>query len=359
MFKGIEGARGWLAWTVVAAHIAMVTGLSNVVGSTGWIEQSGHYAVRIFIIISGFVITNLIIVKPEPYGLYLARRALRIYPTYLVCLALSVLVSWLTFDTLLSLPTVTDSQAMHVAARQGEFNQHFWPHLLAHLTLVHGAIPNNILNEAQYIFLDPAWSLSLEWQFYLVAPIAVAAMRSRYAMLAVVVILLALGAYKAKFFGSFYDPSILFGASYYFLLGIVTRLFAANLPKFEAYPYTFVLGSTIVLMLINRNLIVLAAWIALVADFQTKTSLALLDGAVARWAGARSYAVYVLHQPIICLAVLAFHGLSFWPMFAAVTVVTIAVVTAGSELLYRSVELPAIRFGKRLNRSEIYARTIG
>lgn len=354
MFKGIEGARGWLAWTVVASHIVQITGLSNVISKVGLIEKSGHYAVGLFIVISGFVITNLVMGKPEPYGLYIARRALRIYPAYLVCLAIGIFASGMTFDALLSLPTNIDRQEIHVAARQVEFQQHFWQHLVAHLTLLHGVIPNNILNESQYMFLGPAWSLSLEWQFYLVAPFAVAALRGRYAALAVAVVLLSFAAYKAKLFGTFYNPSILFGAGHYFLLGIATRLAAEKLPKFETYPYAIALGAAIML-LVDRDLVVLAGWIALVAYFQTAKTSPLLDSRIANWAGARSYSVYILHQPIIYLTVFAFHGLGFWPMFAAVTVVTVVVVTVGAELLYWAVELPAIKFGKSLGRKTLSA----
>ena len=46
-------------------------------------------AVMIFVILSGFVITHLVVEKHEPYGPYLGRRALRIFPIYLFALLLA------------------------------------------------------------------------------------------------------------------------------------------------------------------------------------------------------------------------------------------------------------------------------
>ena len=44
-------------------------------------------------------------------------------------------------------------------------------HIPLHLTLLHGVVPEKLLPSSATAFLGPAWSLSLEWQFYLIAPL--------------------------------------------------------------------------------------------------------------------------------------------------------------------------------------------
>jgi peptidoglycan/LPS O-acetylase OafA/YrhL len=50
-------------------------------------------------------------------------------------------------------------------------------HIFAHLAMIHGFIPPAWLPDANGAFLGPAWSISTEWQFYLLAPLAVGAAR--------------------------------------------------------------------------------------------------------------------------------------------------------------------------------------
>jgi peptidoglycan/LPS O-acetylase OafA/YrhL len=347
-FKGIEGARAWLAWTVVISHIWVWGGLSAI--SLG---RAGHYAVEVFIVISGFVITNLIIEKHEPYPIYIARRFLRIYPVYVVCLTLGILATPLGIDALLHYPLSRPHVVEHFSKELAGYREQLWPHVLLHLTMFHGATPNTILQEAQYIFLPPAWSLSLEWQFYLVAPAAVwAAQRRGWNIALAVVALIGVWTFRREMFGHFYKPSFLPGAGILFLIGIGTRLAIDKLPELRSYPTLAILivfGITIT----QRDLLPIAIWVAMVAYILQPRKWAMLDGRIALWAGARSYSVYLVHYPIMLLTMwvaVKVLGLSGWETLLVSGSATILLTIAAAELIYWLVEKPVIGFGKTLGR---------
>lgn len=103
-YRGIEGLRAWLSWVVVFAHIVQMTGVANIFPPLQAFQIGGDFAVNIFIMISGFVITCLILEKKENYKTYIVRRFLRIYPTYLICLVLGIIASELYADIILAHP---------------------------------------------------------------------------------------------------------------------------------------------------------------------------------------------------------------------------------------------------------------
>ncbi len=166
-----EGLRGLLALSIFVFHVVRFCGFHVPLISDGGLR------VDVFIILSGFVIARLRLSRPEPYGVYLRARAARIYPAYLVALGLGVMMSGLISEIYAIIPWEQADQARMVA-RAGIEQTYFWPLFLSHLTLLHGIFPENILPTSPVAFVGPAWSLSLEWQFYLVAPLLIAALRS-------------------------------------------------------------------------------------------------------------------------------------------------------------------------------------
>ena len=348
LFKGIEGARGWLAWTVVATHIIVTTPLVYA-GALAALIPLAIWAVKVFIIISGFVIAHLLVSARESYGVYIVRRALRIYPAYLVALAAGLLAAPLWPELVAGFPM----QPPH-PVHQGMLTARTIPdaalQIALHLTLLHGMVPEAWLAGAQHGFLPPAWSLSLEWQYYLIAPLLVAAARRRPVLTAAAVGLLWL-AFQLGLFGRFSNPSLIFGAGWYFLAGILSRLHFDRLPRFERFPLAL-WAAIAPLALVAPELVPALAWLGLLLYLRSDSEWAPLDGRIARWFGARSYAVYILHQPIILLAAWLAWGplaLPTRPAIAATAAMAIASVLVASELVYRWVERPAIRLGKRLS----------
>jgi peptidoglycan/LPS O-acetylase OafA/YrhL len=280
-FRGIEGTRGWLALIVLLAHLVTATGFAAVIPAAALLGPLSGSAVTVFIIISGFVSAHLQLSRAEPYPLYLARRALRIYPVYLVA-------------------------PLAIAA-----------------------------------FRRPGWSLFL---------------------LAV----LALGhlAFIQGILGRYYTPSLLPAAGAFFAIGILSRLYLDRLPKLRRVPVAIILA-LLALAVILPQTAYLAGW-AIVLGFILLEPEALqpgrrrllarllqlaLDTGPARALGRRSYAIYLLHQPVITgVTAVGAVGLDLGPvgLFLFTSAISIIVVSAGAELIHRTIEQPAINYGRRL-----------
>lgn len=349
MYKGIGGARAWLAWIVVLSHIVGLTPLYTL-PHTKVLFESGEFAVRVFIMISGFVIANLAIKARETYGVYIVRRALRLYPAYLISLAIGVMALPLTAD-LMNFYNIDPGLMRHFLVQLSEWQMRPVVHILLHVSMLHGMVPNSILPQSQYMFVPPAWSLSLEWQFYLIAPLFVAAAIKRPLATCVVVVAL-LAAYNRGVFGSFYSPSLIFGSGWFFLIGIMTRINIDVLPSFRKYPIAL-LVALLPIVMIERSLAPLLIWIALVAYIRSGAVTPLLDGTIANFLGARSFSVYVLHVPILIASTwVAWGPMHLQGYFASVvTGLATIVLTAGiSECAYRFIETPFITFGKQFGR---------
>jgi peptidoglycan/LPS O-acetylase OafA/YrhL len=154
----IEVLRGILAWTVVAIHISKLAGWKGQVGTTSF--AIGQWAVDGFIVISGYVITLLLMTKKQPYRVFAFQRFMRIFPAYAVAIVFSIVL----------MPIYNGHFPDRLPLETSE--QHFFGwHLLTHATMLHGLVPHRILPEAPSALIPVGWSITLEWQFYLIAPL--------------------------------------------------------------------------------------------------------------------------------------------------------------------------------------------
>lgn len=359
--------RGWLAWIVVLLHVPVYTGADVKFPPLEKIEMGGTYAVGMFIIISGFVITHLLLEKRERYLPYISRRFLRIYPVYLICLCLATASTYLHFWAFADRPwgAIVPQPVLMAAKLNSLSNGDFFWQLTAHLTLLHGAVSNHILPVSEYFFLDPAWSLSLEWQFYLVAPLVLFALRTRSGqIMTALATVAAYGAYRQGWLGQFFDPSFLPGAGLFFAAGITTRLLFSKLPEFKTYPLaTMIVGFGFCLL--AHEILPFVLWAAFVVWLRTVPATtqwghlvdrvlnAAFNSNTARFLGARSYSTYLVHEPIIhavlFLCIKRFM-LGLWPTVFVTLILTVALTMIASMALYRFIEAPAIAFGKQLFR---------
>ncbi|MBC5764753.1 acyltransferase family protein [Ramlibacter albus] len=139
----IEGLRGLAALIVVGSHYAhLVTGAP---GAWGFAATG----VDLFFVLSGYVFAPYFFGRPLAWGPHLVRRFFRLYPLYLVALALYVLLK-------LPDPAATKYVVDHV----------FMAHTLRSL-------------EIAFFYNAAFWSLPPEVEFYLLLPVIAATLRGR------------------------------------------------------------------------------------------------------------------------------------------------------------------------------------
>src|ERR1700712_4823276 len=160
----LDGLRGLLAVYVLVGHMAPFAVLPVSVQNA---VSHGTAAVDLFFILSGLVICQSLQNGGGRAGPFLIGRVTRIFPVFLVVFAFAIAVEpWSCgFEFM---PWVSET---NVARQICSMEQaHAWlPEIIAHLTMTHGLFPNGILPDIWVSFLGSAWSLSTEWQFYLLA----------------------------------------------------------------------------------------------------------------------------------------------------------------------------------------------
>ena len=156
----LDGARALAAALVFLVHY--VAAFQPVLGpADGPMGEGGHYisgvgyqGVNIFFVLSGFLIYGSLLDRPVPLRRFVQRRVRRIYPTYLVMLALYVALSLL-------IPSRSKL-----------------PQTGAVRTVVENALLLPGLGSGEPI-IAVSWSLSFEIVFYLVLPVLVTGLGMR------------------------------------------------------------------------------------------------------------------------------------------------------------------------------------
>ncbi|MFC3060288.1 acyltransferase family protein [Paenirhodobacter populi] len=368
-FATIESLRGWMAWWVVVTHALQLLGAGAGHGPIDLLPRpllnlamSGDAGVMVFIIVSGFVITHLLISRRESYPDYLLRRFLRIAPVYFVCLLIAVLVM-----DLARLAYAESPLPLHQSMRIDRFaaeEAHFTTHLLLHLSLLHSVLPDSWLPYAGSALLAPAWSLSLEWQFYLIAPVLIAAaMRSRWTVLALAAGLVVAKAGLHLSVLHWRYEGFFFLAGDLFLIGILCRLALERIRAGQSGMGHLLLAAVLMAQTDLKAALIWALFFALtlreagflpsgprwVAAAHRMLALNPVTGALGRW----SYSTYLIHIPLFSLLVgpyvaqVGAAGVSQMAV-AGILLAGMPLLVAVSALLYRFVELPPIRLGKWL-----------
>ena len=376
----IEGLRAYLAFWVVFDHILGAAGYKySLVSGFAKILCAGWYAVDVFVIISGFVIFYLLDNKSESYRRFITRRFFRLWPLFILLFLISIPVSKIALANLgMFADAYPDSP---VAGKGGEWIESWWDnlaaHVLWHLPMLHGVVPDKLVPLSPVSFLGPAWSISLEWQFYLIAPLLFFWVKSRNKVLIGLITIGCLGAFllAPKFeyprFGEFNKVGAFLPMHIeFFYIGCLSYFLFCKFQKeplrFPCFPLGIILGVIIgvaatVLKPSNLDWIPYVIWLvffAMILDLQkpdagqwtTKLSK-VFDNSLTLHLGKISYSIYLVHTLVIA-------GVQ-WAIFTTLPdlkqpkhLITIGIASLFgtiliSHFLYKWVEKPGMRIGSK------------
>jgi peptidoglycan/LPS O-acetylase OafA/YrhL len=366
----LDGLRGLLALWVVLGHMLAWSGywenkLPPGFGVCWTAFVGGHAAVDTFIILSGFAITFLLCKRSQSYLGFMTGRFFRIYPVYLPCLLLGIATTFLT-------PHILDTAQWRGTAyfegirtvTQDSFSAP-GAHTFWHLTLLNGVLPKSFLTSATVTLLPPAWSITLEWQYYLVAPFLarmVLPTSSRLRTAANWAVIAAIGLVGLRYRGEWQNPMAAFFPSRMplFLIGIWSYHFYARFhgtSNGRRIALVAVAVTVAASILRQWNPIALTAWAlglgCVMVPGNPLLSLVrrtLLHPAL-QWLGHISFPVYLIHWPVI-IGVLAVQlhfvpGISQGKALAVLLFAGLPLVILAARLLHVFVETPGIAFGKK------------
>ena len=345
----LDGLRGLAILMVLLSHMPSL-------GFTG-----GFYGVDLFFVLSGFLITSLLLEEWRETGsislkAFYARRALRLLPALVVVLvAIVALSAWKDAPA--------EAASMRKAALVTLFYSTNW-------FKAYGVLPNEVLS--------PAWSLSIEEQFYLLWPMLLVLMLrlgvSRRGTAAVVALLL-LASAGAR--AALWSPEtagthrVFFGTDTH-ADGLLSGVLAALVMSWDAGPETPVarravnwaaLGFVLYLVAFLREwpydrwllqggyLLMNGAAAVLVVGLVSAPWRGLrlfFEAPPLVWVGKVSYGVYLWH--IVVFWMLGKLGLAlgswFWP-------VAVAVTFAFATLSFYALERPVLRLKRRFERVRV------
>lgn len=292
----VNGLRAFAVLAVVLFHF----------GIDGF--GAGFLGVDVFFVISGFLMTDIIkrSLEESRFNLlqFFLSRARRIIPA-LAFLCIFLLV----FGYFVLIPDDYEQLGKHVGASIG-------------------FISNGVyLDEAGYFdalshekLLLHTWSLSVEWQFYLLFPVIVLLL-SRFGLNAIRNALIVISV--ASFGYALHLQSISSDLAYYrfsariweMTLGGLVVLFPLSTKKFGSAFYFSGLSLLVLSMIVvdentpwpgAKTLLPISATILFL--YANRSNSFLLGNVIVQWIGSRSYSIYLWHWPIVAALVLA--GLS-------------------------------------------------
>lgn len=333
-----EALRGILCWWVVLDHVLINLPVrpSGVIRNLIW----GGHAVDVFIILSGFVISSLVSTRNDSWTTFLIKRFFRLWPVFVVCMIL------------------TSTAPMFEPGFQSN-----WFALISNLTMLHGMIPEWLCPHVTTGYLPPSWSISLEWQFYIIAPFIIPSIfKARVWPILLLIVCLGLTMLHIGA-DSYIYPSLLAFKLHLFFVGILSYSAWRQLGKMPyKIPLTTAIGIAALIAALTKS-IPITIW--------TGAMLSIIPGSlscfaerhhpkfIARslcWLGEISYPTYLCHWAILLFIMRHPHAVSILSKLSPTAGLAVGLVTAAPFILLASwtihnwIETPMNRLGAKITQ---------
>ena len=226
--KHLQSLRGILALWIFICHsfaFALRGQEFGLISKVVNFLPSGAQTVNVFIILSGFVITMVLTEKNENLKQFYIRRVFRIYPVYIISLVIAfILFPWMISDVLKVLPW-GDSSSYYkdlIAKTETTWSKGWLIFCLQFLN-VQGLVAHTVIPIASGAILPVAWSISLECQFYAVAPLLIANSKNKHVLRWLLILLIGLVSVVLTQFNPWgFSKAFLLVSFGYFMLGIAS-----------------------------------------------------------------------------------------------------------------------------------------
>jgi peptidoglycan/LPS O-acetylase OafA/YrhL len=365
----LDGLRGVLAVYVMLSHTMPFAPMP---GWLHWLFQHGGAAVDVFFILSGLVIVQSLAGFEYRALPFLIARIARIYPVFLAVFAFAVAIQPLATSFEHMAWIGQDSAARYLWA--GGWPSDWALGIATHLTMTHGLFPDGFSSAIWVRFLGTAWSLSTEWQFYLLALL----LGHRLGLQRMAWLFLAMAAAYAVWDSAtpetwHFSRAFLPNKAQYFALGVVSAGFMHD-GRVASNRYLAVLAATLALCAWRGGvdkLLPPLLWTACLAAQAISSEprqghswvapplrslAALLQSRPLVWLGAVSYCLYLVHEPLERLLGLSLASLMQGnaALFTAIWIPgSIALPIMAAWVLHERIEVPALLFGRAVARQSL------
>jgi peptidoglycan/LPS O-acetylase OafA/YrhL len=315
----LDGLRGVLAVYIMICHALPY---STVSGGIAEFFNHGEAVVDLFFALSGLVVINSLERFDYRFWPFLRGRARRLLPVYFSVLALAVLLVLLG-SPLPEMPWLSPDTVAGSFWMKPVPEIYFW-HLVEHIFLVHGLVPQGVSPWAWIDVLGPAWSLSTEWQFYVFMALVMPLLNASRGLTQFALLMLGVGIFfhaAEPLLPAFWQFSRAFlpDAAPYFALGLASAVWVRS---GDRAPYCLCLAGAFAIGLVSgvpmKAFICLAWTVLLMAQLYPRMPVLpkLLDSRVAQYLGAISYPLYLVNEPVqrACAMLIApfSHGNAAW-----------------------------------------------